>query len=139
MPVFIVCCLIQWMCKFGDKSTNGQEKTISLGTSKVSVLELDHGKKTPKELFCTKKKFIWYCFHHYDQPITWREAQVYLKQGRQVLKLSLLRAGQAGNNGVQQQWEFQFGMKAKQTPMLIYFKQCSYCILTVFCKSNILE
>lgn len=47
------------MCKFGDKSTNGQEKTISLGTSKGSVLELDpmdHGKKTPKELFCTEKK-----------------------------------------------------------------------------------
>ena len=39
------------MCKFGDKSTNGQEKTISLGTSKGSVLELDHGIKTPKELF----------------------------------------------------------------------------------------
>ena len=44
------------MCKFGDKSTNGQEKTISLGTSKGSVLELDHGKKTPKELVLYRKE-----------------------------------------------------------------------------------
>ena len=69
------------MCKFGDKSTNGQEKTISLGTSKGSVLELDHGKKTPKELFCTEKKFIWYCFHHYDYPITWSTSLFEAGQG----------------------------------------------------------
>ena len=43
------------MCKFGDKSTNGQEKTISLGTSKGSVLELDHGKKLQKNYSVQKR------------------------------------------------------------------------------------
>ena len=44
------------MCKFGDKSTNGQEKTISLGTSKGSVLELDHGKKNSKRIVLYRKE-----------------------------------------------------------------------------------
>ena len=44
------------MCKFGDKSTNGQEKTISLGTSKGSVLELDHGKKNSKRIILYRKE-----------------------------------------------------------------------------------
>ena len=44
------------MCKFGDRSTNGQEKTISLGTSKGSVLELDHGKKNSKRIVLYRKE-----------------------------------------------------------------------------------
>ena len=44
------------MCKFGDKSTNGQEKTISLGTSKGSVLELDLGKKNSKRIVLYRKE-----------------------------------------------------------------------------------
>ena len=79
------------MCKFGDKSTNGQEKTISLGTSKGSVLELDHGKKLQKNYSVQKRNLYGIAFI-----ITISQklgAQVYLKQGREVLKLSLLRAG----------------------------------------------
>ena len=44
------------MCKFGDKSTNGQEKTISLGTSKGSVLEMDHEKKNSKRIVLYRKE-----------------------------------------------------------------------------------
>ena len=46
------------MCKFGDKSTNGQEKTISLGTSKGSVLELDHGKNSKRIVLYRKEIYM---------------------------------------------------------------------------------
>ena len=62
MPGFIIGCLIQWMCKFGDKSTNGQEKTISLGTSMGSVLELDHGKKLQKNYSVQKRNLYGIAF-----------------------------------------------------------------------------
>ena len=57
-----------------------KRKPFNLGRRRevfLSWIQWIMGKKTPKELFCTEKKLIWYCFHHYDKPITWREKSLF--------------------------------------------------------------